>query len=252
MHAGVVSLGANNGISPNAAMTMAVATEGQSLFDLNGFNQSLAGLSASNPDLATVTNSAGATSTLTLDLAADSSFDGQIAGNVAVTKAGFANLTLSGLNAYAGNTTVNAGILTITQPTLTPASTVTVANGAVLQLDFAGGETNQVAGLVLDGVSQSPGLYNSTTSSPFIAGTGNLLVASPVANDPTNLNVSLSGGALTLSWPSTHLGWVVQSNAVSLVNTSAWFDISNSQLATNWVINVNQVQTNVFYRLRKP
>lgn len=255
MHVGVVSLGANNGICPNAAMTLAVAsTEGPSAFDLNGFNQSLVGLTTPNPNLATVTNSGGAASTLTVNLDADGSFDGKIVGNVAITKAGPAVLTLGGTNAYSGNTAVNAGTLALAQPTLATTSTVSVANGAVLQLNFAGGETNQVAVLVLNGASQAAGVYNSTTSSPFIAGTGNLLVASAVASYPTNVSFVRSGNTLTLSWPSTHLGWLLQSqtNSRSVGISTNWFDVPNSGSMTSTNINIDPANPTVFYRLRKP
>jgi autotransporter-associated beta strand protein len=255
MHVGVVSLGANHGICSNATMTVALAaTEGPSAFDLNGFSQSLVGLTTPNPNLATVTNSAGGSSTLTLNLTADSNFDGRIAGNVAVTKTGPAILTLGGTNAYSGNTTVDAGTLAIAQPTLATSSTVSVTNGAELQLNFAGGETNQVAALVLNGASQPPGVYNSTTSSPLIAGTGNLLVASAVASYPTNITVSGGGGTLTLSWPSTHLGWLLQSqtNSHSVGLSTNWFDVAGSASMTSTNISVNPGSPTVFYRLRKP
>jgi alpha-galactosidase len=65
-------------------------------------------------------------------------------------------------------------MLALSQPTLATNSTVTVASGAVLRLDFAG--TNTVSGLVLNGISQSSGVYNSTTVAPYLTGTGTLLV----------------------------------------------------------------------------
>ena len=149
-------------------------------------------------------------------------------------------------------TPLNAGTLVVTQPTLVNTTTVTVTNGALLSLDFAGAETNQVAGLVLDGVNQTAGLYNAGNSSPYLAGAGNLLVTSPVATNPTNISYAVSGNTLTLTWPGSHLGWYAQSNSVSLANTNFWFDIPGSQLVTNMVISISPAQTNVFYRLRNP
>ncbi len=86
------------------------------------------------------------------------------AGPGNLTKTGVGTLTLTGANTYTGNTTINAGTLDLTQPTLHPNSTVTVAGGAVLKLDFNG--TNRVADLVLNGVVKSPGTYDSGNSSP--------------------------------------------------------------------------------------
>jgi hypothetical protein len=39
---------------------------------------------------------------------------------------------------------------------------------------------------------------------------------------------------------------------MNLADTNYWFDIANSQLATNLNITVDAGMTNVFYRLRKP
>ena len=73
-----------------------------------------------------------------------------------------------------------------------------------------------------------------------------------VASNPTNISYTISHGTLTLTWPEDHLGWIAQSNSVSLVNPNYWFDIAGSQLSTNLVLTVNPAVTNVFYRLRHP
>jgi autotransporter-associated beta strand protein len=252
VNSGLVSLGANNGISPGSSLDMAAS--GAAVFDLNGFNQSLAGLTTLNAAASLVTNSAGASSTLTVNLAADASFGATIAGNLAFVKAGSAVLTLGGTNAYSGDTTVSGGTLAIGLPTLAVTSTVSVTNGAVLQLNFAGGETNQVGNLVLNGVSQAAGVYNASTSSPFLAGGGNLLVASTVASYPTNLSLLRNGNTLTLSWPSTHFGWLLQSqtNSRSVGLTTNWFDLTDSASMTSTNIDINPASATVFYRLRKP
>jgi autotransporter-associated beta strand protein len=293
--------------------------------------------------------------TLVYNRFADSSYGGTLSGSGAVIKLGAATQTLTG-NTYTGNTTVAGGTLVLTQPTLGITSAVMVTNGGKLQLDFAGGETNQVGGLVLNGVIQPGGVYSSTTSPTYLAGAGSLLVVaigttttvssstnpstvgqsvtftatvapasgsvvptgsvqfktngvalgSPVAvtagtppngtatistaalpaagsphavtaeftgiaftpsvgtlvggqivnsliaSNPTNMTYTISGNTLTLTWPEDHLGWYAQSNSVNLANTNFWFDIPNSQLATNLVITVSASQTNVFYRMRYP
>lgn len=243
---GRVSIGANNGVSTNA--TLSLAGIGAATFDLNGFNQTLAGLTA-GVGAAQITNSSATASTLTLNLSSAATFTGPVGGklNLVVNGAGSLNLAT---NLYTGNTTVNGGTLQLAQATLATASTVTVSNGAVLQLDFA--TTNQVGSFVTNGVVAGPGLYNSTTAAPFITGSGSLLVGSPVATYPTNITTSVSGSLLTLTWPETHLGWYAQSNSVSVADPNYWFDISNSQLGTNLVINISPAQTNVFFRLRNP
>jgi len=169
-----------------------------------------------------------------------------------LTKQGIGTLTLSGANTYAGNTTVSAGTLEIVNPVLAAASTVSVASGATLQLDFS--VTNTVTGLVLNGVSQPTGVYNTTTSPTYITGTGSLLVGIPIASNPTNITFSVSGSTLSLSWPADHLGWLLQSqtNSLSTGISTNWFDVPGSASSTSAVINMNPANATVFYRLRHP
>ena len=169
-----------------------------------------------------------------------------------LTKTGSGILTLAGANTYTGHTTVNEGTLVIQQPTLSANSTVTVATGAVMELAFAGGETNQVAALVLNGVPKAAGVYNSTTDPTYLQGAGSLRVASSVATTPTNITYRVSGNVFTLTWPGAYLGWYAQSNAVSVASPSSWFDIPGSQTATNLSITISPGKSNVFYRMHLP
>jgi autotransporter-associated beta strand protein len=176
--------------------------------------------------------------------------DNAIDGGLISTGSGI--LTLSGANTYTGNTTVSAGTLEIVQAVLATNSTVTVASGAVLQLDFA--ETNQLASLVLNGVSQAPGVYNSTTSPTYITSTGSLLVSSAIASNPTNITFSVSGGTLSLSWPADHLGWILQSqtNSLSVGLSTNWVDVTGSAAITSTNIAISAGVPTAFYRLRHP
>lgn len=94
----------------------------------------------------------------------------------------------------------------------------------------------------------------SGAASLQINGTGglDLVVASSIASNPTNISFTVSSGTLTMTWPGDHLGWIAQSNSVNLGNTNFWFDVPNSQLSTNLVITINPGKANVFYRLRYP
>jgi len=170
-----------------------------------------------------------------------------------LTKQNTGTLTLSGANTYTGNTTINGGTLEIVQPVIPTYSTVSVAGGALLQLDFA--VTNSVTNLVLNGSVQVPGIYNSTTASPYITGSGSLQVIVPVtvATNPTNITVSITGGnTLHLSWPADHLGWTLQTNSVDLANTNYWFAYPGSASVTNENITIYPTQKNVFFRLVYP
>ena len=245
---GISSIGANNGLSTNAVL--GVAGSGTASFDFNGFSQTLAGLSSGTTYAAFVTNSSVAPTTLTLNLNAANTYNGILAGKLNLIVTGSGLQFLAGTNNYSGNTTVNGGTLEIAQPTIATNSTVTVAAGAVLQLDFAA--TNPVVALVLNGVNQPPGVYDSTTAAPYLTGAGSLVVASSIATTPTSITFSQNGNNLNLTWPADHLGWLVQSNSVNLTVPGDWFDISGSDAATSYSITLDASKPSVFYRLRKP
>jgi len=168
-----------------------------------------------------------------------------------LSKRGAGTLNLTGANSYYGNTRVNAGTLQLAQPTLAVSSSVIISNAAILQLDFA--TTNRVSALVLNGITQPSGVYNSTTTPTYIAGTGNLLVQ-PIATNPTNVTVAVSGNTLSLAWPADHLGWILQQQANSLAIglSTNWVDVAGSGNITGTNITINPASPAVFYRLRKP
>lgn len=248
---GTTSLGANDAIATTAVLDL--AGNGSASFDLNGFNQTLAGLknTVGPANLGVVTNSSATLRTLTLDLAAGAySFGGNISGNLGLTlKSG--TQTLTGTNNYTGNTTVNGGVLQLATPTLAASTKVYVTNGAILQMDFT--ETNQVSGLVLNGVNQPAGVYNSTTSPLFLAGAGSLRVQT-IATNPTNITAVVTSGQYDLSWPASHTGWRLQAqtNSLSVGLSSTWFDVAGSTTTNHVTMPINPANGSVFFRLVYP
>jgi fibronectin-binding autotransporter adhesin len=183
-----------------------------------------------------------------------------IAANVSggLTKQNTGTLTLSGANTYTGNTTVNGGTLEIVQPVIPTYSTVTVAGGAVLQLDFA--MTNSVTNLVLNGTVQVPGVYNSTSGSPYITGTGSLLVGIPPAPPLSGLKFTaapvISGTSLTISATNSGAGTVyllTSTNVATPISTwtPIWTNVLNGSgsFSTNLLNAVNPAVKQQFYLL---
>ncbi len=148
------------------------------------------------------------------------------------------NAGTGGSDLVQGITTVDYGgtlVVTNTAGTLTP--------GQTFQLFSATGHNDNFAGI------QSAGGGGTWEFDPT---NGVLTVLSVVATTPTNISYTLNGTALSLTWPGSHLGWYAQSNSVSVADPNAWYDIPNSQLATNLDITINPALNNVFYRLRQP
>jgi fibronectin-binding autotransporter adhesin len=81
------------------------------------------------------------------------------------------------------------------------------------------------------------------------------VVTSTIATNPTNITFSVSGGALTMSWPADHLGWTLQSNSVNIAVSNMWFDFppSTGSRDTNSVaIPLGGSTGNAFFRLKNP
>jgi hypothetical protein len=172
-----------------------------------------------------------------------------------VTFIGSTITQLTATNTYAGNTTVGSGTtLEMVNPGIPPASTVVLSNSAILQLDFAG--TNKVNGLVLNGVAQANGVYNSTTGAPYITGAGTLLVTpfTAIAGNPTNITATASGGgtSVAVSWPADHLGWILQMQTNALNSGSNWVDVAGTAAVTSTNVPVNPALPRVFFRIRHP
>ena len=163
--------------------------------------------------------------------------------NYSLTKAGTGLLVLSGPNTYGGNTTVTGGTLKLGLPYLAAASTVTVDSTAILQLDFS--VTNTVASLILGGVTNGPGVYDSTTGAPYITGTGSLQI---VTSAPPTLNVTnLGGGQLQFSWTGGGI-LQAQTNSLSVGLGTNWVDYPGASPVT---ITINPANGSGFYRVKQ-
>src|SRR5262249_28067724 len=69
---------------------------------------------------------------------------------------------------------------------------------------------------------------------------------------PTNLGYSVAANTLTISWPATHRGWVLQSttNAPGLITN--WYDLPGSSSQTQAVTSLGLGSGTTFFRLRRP
>ena len=238
--------------------------------NLNGKNQTLAGITniprGSLRNQRVINPSGSIAATLTINNTADYEFSGQLGGsggslstgtgnNFSLVKSGSGILYLSRSagNTYTNNTTVNGGTLRIRTASFFTNSTVSVAAGAVLQLDFAG--TDNVAGFVTNGVSLAPGIYSSNNVAPFIAGSGSVQILAAGPSGPGTITNSVSGNMLTLTWPAGETWRLVgQTNNLSTgLNASpgAWFEVPGGIDGSN-SITINPGSPSVFYKLVSP
>ncbi len=184
---GALKLGASNVLPATSALLLAGnAVSGR--LDLNGFNQTVAGLSngtgGSSPiGTGIITNTGTTPSVLTLAPTVSRTFIGTIQDGsqpIHLVKSGTATQIFTAAQAYTGNTTVTGGTLRLDQSYLADSSGISISTGAKLHLNFTG--TDTIATLTLGGVPMPPGTYNSTTHASNFLGTGSLVVPTDFTN----------------------------------------------------------------------
>ena len=109
-----------------------------------------------------------------------------------------------------------------------------------------------VAALVLNGASKPAGLYNASTDQKHLAGTGSLLVVPVIPTNPTNLQFTVNGNLLSLSWPTNCLGWTLQTNAMGVASPASWYPYPGSTGVTSLTITIAPSSTNVCFRMSRP
>jgi autotransporter-associated beta strand protein len=90
-----------------------------------------------------------------------------------------------------------------------------------------------------------------------LAADGTIKVVVGISTTPTNIQWSVSGGNLTLSWPSDHLGWtlLVQTNNLDVgisTNQADWGPVPGSASVNQIVIPLDVSKRTEFYRLAYP
>jgi hypothetical protein len=74
----------------------------------------------------------------------------------------------------------------------------------------------------------------------------------PPPTVPTTMSFSLTDSSLLLYWPANYIGCRLESNAVSVTANGAWFTVFGSTSNSQISIPINQISSNVFYRLAYP
>lgn len=134
--------------------------------------------------------------------------------------------------------------------------TVTVTNIGVTAL-AAGDSFKIFSGAVSNGAALTVTGGGYVTWLNHLAIDGSILVNTVIPNYSTNISYTVGSGTVTLTWPATHLGWILQSQTNTLsvgltANTNTWQDIPNSANVTGTNLPVVRANPAVFYRLRHP
>jgi hypothetical protein len=163
--------------------------------------------------------------------------------------------------AVGGNATFNASAVTAATPygNGTPMWCLWFRNGAELVATQQLTGTNVTASLTISNVTAAnTGTYSAVMSNFWGSATSaGAALTLPAAASPTNLSFSFSAGSLQLSWPDTHLGWILQSQtnppgAGLSLSSGNWHDWPSTGTVTSTNVPVGQAAGSVFFRLRQP
>ena len=138
-------------------------------------------------------------------------WSGDISGTGSFLRDGGGETILSGNNSYTGDTTVLAGMLSITHPYLASSADVQLSTGGKLDLNFTG--TDTIDQLFFDGVATSmTGTWGSTSSGAthqddsFFSGTGMFMVTNPAGSGIASVGVGAGAGRIVADDDGDRLG----------------------------------------------
>ncbi len=117
------------------------------------------------------------------------------------------------------------------------------------------GQTFQIFGVVPSAVGNFEAITSPETPGAvwqFNPVLGRLSVVATTAPDPISVRCGESNGVLSLGWPRTHLGWILQTNALGLNQPEGWHNLPGSHAVTDLIIQPDAEGSSVFYRLIAP
>jgi len=218
---GTLRLGMNNALPTTTVLTFGSVGNTATL-DLNGFSQSVTGLTDSSGTLTkTITSSAAAT--LTVNNSADYSYGangGIIAGAVNLVKDGAGKLTLAGANTYTGTTLISGGVLQIgaggTAGALSASSAIT--NNATLTFNRSNTITQ---GTDFGTISGSGNVVQAGGGTLVLTANNSYTGATIVQSGALRIdgNQSSATGSITVSSGATLLGTGTSGGTLSLDGT---------------------------------
>jgi hypothetical protein len=109
------------------------------------------------------------------------------------------------------------------------------------------GKSQYAADPLFNGRLDEVYVYNYALSAAEIQ---RLMTNQPPVTYGTNVSVSVSGGALDLSWPADHVGWRLQAQTNGL--GANWFDVAGSTATNLMTLPFDATAGSVFFRLIYP
>jgi autotransporter-associated beta strand protein len=186
---------------------------------------------------------------------------GIIGGPVNVEAAGtfapgapLGTLTLNNTLALAGNTSIAVNSSGASSKVV---GLTSVAYGGTLDVTNVSGTLAAGATFQIFTAAAFTGNFSSISSTPglswsFSPTSGILSLVSTIPTTPTNMTFSVSGGNLTLSWPQSYTGWLLQAQTNAAGIGTNWVTVTGSTATNSVVIPIGQTNPAVFFRMEEP
>lgn len=181
------------------------------------------------------------------------------AGSLAPGVNGIGTLTIQSELALSGVTYIEVNRAAGTADRVTGLSSISY--GGVLVVTNLAGLLNVGDSFVIFEAGSATGDFQSIVGSPgpglawqFNPATGRLTVVAAPPVGPVGLSQGLQGDNLTLHWPDSHLGWIlqVQTNPLHVGLSTNWVDLPGSHLTNRFVLPLDPNAGSIFLRLRNP
>jgi fibronectin-binding autotransporter adhesin len=169
-------------------------------------------------------------------------------------------LTISGSAVLTGNILMELNVTNANKNDQLAAASIGVTNATLTVTNVGPNITNgtsftlfnhAVTGTLL-ATNLTPGTTFVWQDNTAVDGTIKLLSGGVSLVNPTPIRAvftPLGNGSFTLTWPSDHLGWYIQSNSVGLNSPGSWFNIPNSSSTTTITVTPDPTKGEVFYRM---
>jgi len=256
VNGGVLGNAITNALPLTTVLTLGDLANSSGVYDLVGFNQSIAGLADAGTGSRLVTDGALANSTLTIT--GSGSFGGIIQdgnGSVALVKSTGGTEVLSGANTYTGGTFITGGTLALgANNSLATAGNVTVNGGEFALGNFS--ETVNILSLTAGNLTGNAGILSgnafnlsSGNVSASLGGSGGLTKSTSgtvnlTGNDSYSGNTTVNAGTLVLGNSTAVVGTAPTiSGGNIVVNAGAIFDTYSNHLSAPVIVNGGIVLT---------
>ncbi|OQA98084.1 MAG: Serine protease EspC precursor [Bacteroidetes bacterium ADurb.Bin217] len=227
--AGTLKILSNNGISTSALLNIR-SDWGNTTIDINGFDQTLTGITQTAGAYSNTITNTGAAALLTINNSTNYTYSGQITGAIELIKQGTAKLTLTGENTFTEDVTISAGSLQIGNGGNTGSipNTANILNNSALIVN-----TDNTISYYFDGIISGTGTLeyagtgtlvvsgnNTYSGLTTISSTGKILINHNNALGATDSGTQLNGSAAPYSCLEIGNGITLTNEEITLISNT--------------------------------